>query len=44
VSDSSYAVKLLSGGRIGTVEEWFINQLKPGDVFWFAGARWNWCA
>ncbi len=37
VSDSSYAVKLLSGGRIGTVEEWFINQLKPGDVFWFAG-------
>lgn len=37
VGDSSYAVKLLSGGRIGTVEEWFINQLKPGDVFWFAG-------
>jgi ATP-dependent Lhr-like helicase len=37
VSDSSYAVKLISGGRIGTVEEWFINQLKPGDVFWFAG-------
>ncbi len=43
VSDSSYTVKLLSGGRIGTVEEWFINQLKPatagrpGDVFWFAG-------
>jgi ATP-dependent helicase Lhr and Lhr-like helicase len=42
-SNSSYAVKLLSGGRIGTVEEWFINQLKPatagrpGDVFWFAG-------
>lgn len=36
-SNSSYAVKLLGGGRIGTVEEWFINQLKPGDVFWFAG-------
>lgn len=37
VGNESYAVKLLSGGRIGTVEEWFINQLKPGDVFWFAG-------
>ncbi|MCC7501338.1 MAG: ligase-associated DNA damage response DEXH box helicase [Flavobacteriales bacterium] len=37
VSDSSFAVKFVSGGRIGTVEEWFINQLKPGDVFWFAG-------
>ncbi|MBK9273384.1 MAG: ligase-associated DNA damage response DEXH box helicase [Flavobacteriales bacterium] len=37
VGSESYAVKLLGGGRIGTVEEWFINQLKPGDVFWFAG-------
>lgn len=37
VGNESYAVKLISGGRIGTVEEWFINQLKPGDVFWFAG-------
>lgn len=37
VSDSSFTVKYLSGARIGTVEEWFINQLKPGDVFWFAG-------
>ena len=37
VSDSSFVVKFVSGGRIGTVEEWFINQLKPGDVFWFAG-------
>ncbi|MFN6176101.1 MAG: ligase-associated DNA damage response DEXH box helicase [Flavobacteriales bacterium] len=37
VGSESYAVKLISGGRIGTVEEWFINQLKPGDVFWFAG-------
>ncbi len=36
-SDSSFAVKYIGGGRIGTVEEWFINQLKPGDVFWFAG-------
>ena len=37
VSDSSFAVKFIGGGRIGTVEEWFMNQLKPGDVFWFAG-------
>ncbi|MCB0812663.1 MAG: DNA ligase-associated DEXH box helicase, partial [Flavobacteriales bacterium] len=37
VSDASFAVKYVGGGRIGTVEEWFINQLRPGDVFWFAG-------
>ncbi|MBX2979106.1 MAG: ligase-associated DNA damage response DEXH box helicase [Flavobacteriales bacterium] len=37
VGNESFAVKLIGGGRIGTVEEWFINQLKPGDVFWFAG-------
>jgi len=37
VGNESYAVKLIGGGRIGTVEEWFINQLKTGDVFWFAG-------
>jgi ATP-dependent Lhr-like helicase len=36
-SDASLTVKYLQGGRIGTVEEWFISQLKPGDVFWFAG-------
>jgi ATP-dependent Lhr-like helicase len=36
-SYSSYAVKYIGGGRIGTVEEWFINQLSPGDTFWFAG-------
>lgn len=37
VSESSLAVKYLSGGRIGTIEEYFINQMRPGDVFWFAG-------
>ena len=36
-SDASLTVKYVSGGRIGSVEEWFIAQLKPGDVFWFAG-------
>jgi ATP-dependent Lhr-like helicase len=37
VSDASLLVKYVKGGRIGTIEEWFIAQLKPGDVFWFAG-------
>jgi ATP-dependent helicase Lhr and Lhr-like helicase len=36
-SYTSYSIKYIGGGRIGTVEEWFINQLKSGDVFWFAG-------
>lgn len=35
--DGSLSVKYLKGGRIGTIEEWFIAQLKPGDTFWFAG-------
>lgn len=37
VSDSVFEVKYLQGSRIGTIEEWFITQLKPGDVFGFAG-------
>ncbi|MEO1436047.1 MAG: ligase-associated DNA damage response DEXH box helicase [Bacteroidota bacterium] len=37
VSDTAMQIKYLSGKKIGTVEEWFIAQLKPGDVFWFAG-------
>jgi len=37
VSDVNLTVKFISGGRIGTVEESFISQLKPGDTFWFAG-------
>lgn len=37
VSDPNLRVKYVSGGYIGTIEEWFISQLKPGDVFWFAG-------
>ena len=37
VSDVSMIIKFVSGKRIGTVEEWFISQLKPGDNFWFAG-------
>lgn len=37
VSDSSMYVNYVSGKRVGTIEEWFITRLKPGDVFWFAG-------
>lgn len=37
VGDVSLKVKYLSGKYIGTVEEYFISRLNPGDVFWFAG-------
>ena len=37
VSDASLKVKYTSGKYIGTVEEYFISRLNPGDVFWFAG-------
>lgn len=37
VSDPMLTVKYQAGGRIGTVEEWFVAKLKPGDVFWFGG-------
>lgn len=36
-SDSSMTISYVNGKRLGTIEEWFIAQLKPGDVFWFAG-------
>ncbi|MCB0558429.1 MAG: ligase-associated DNA damage response DEXH box helicase [Lewinellaceae bacterium] len=37
VSDVNMTVKYVGGKRIGTIEEWFIAQLRAGDVFWFAG-------
>ncbi|MBQ4805171.1 ligase-associated DNA damage response DEXH box helicase [Aquimarina sp. MMG015] len=37
VSDAVLTVKYLKGGYIGSIEEWFISKLKPGDVFTFAG-------
>jgi ATP-dependent Lhr-like helicase len=39
VGDAVLNVKYLSGGYIGTIEEWFASKLKPGDVFTFAGKR-----
>ncbi|MAP55813.1 ligase-associated DNA damage response DEXH box helicase [Altibacter sp.] len=37
VSDAMLLVKYVSGGFIGTIEEWFIGKMKPGDTFVFAG-------
>ena len=37
VSDAILQVKYLKGGFLGSIEEWFISKLSPGDVFTFAG-------
>lgn len=37
VGEANLQVKYVSGGKIGSIEEWFVAQLKPGDTFWFAG-------
>lgn len=37
VSAQTLKVKYLSGKNIGTIEEYFISKLKPGDLFWMAG-------
>jgi len=37
VSDAMLRVKFQSGGYLGSIEEWFISRLNPGDTFWFAG-------
>ena len=37
VGATSMTVRYQRGGRIGTVEEYFASQLKPGDTFWFGG-------
>ncbi|MBQ4820411.1 ligase-associated DNA damage response DEXH box helicase [Aquimarina sp. MMG016] len=37
VSDAVLTVKYMKGGYLGSIEEWFISKLKPGDVFTFAG-------
>lgn len=39
VGDAVMNVKYVSGGYIGTIEEWFISKLKPGDTFIFAGKK-----
>jgi ATP-dependent Lhr-like helicase len=37
VGDQALNVKYVKGGYLGTIEEYFISKLKPGDVFWFSG-------
>ncbi len=37
VSDSMMQVKFRKGGYLGSVEEFFISRLKPGDAFLFGG-------
>ncbi|WP_343487195.1 ligase-associated DNA damage response DEXH box helicase [Allomuricauda sp. d1] len=37
VGDASIAVRYQKGGYIGSIEEYFISKLTPGDVFTFAG-------
>ncbi|NDC40590.1 MAG: ligase-associated DNA damage response DEXH box helicase [Chitinophagia bacterium] len=37
VSDVMMQVKYLGGGRIGSIEEWFVSRLNTGDSFWFTG-------
>jgi ATP-dependent Lhr-like helicase len=37
VSDAMLTVKFVKGKKIGSIEEYFLAQLAPGDTFWFAG-------
>ena len=37
MSDMAMNVQLMTGGRLGTVEESFVSRLNPGDKFLFAG-------
>ncbi|SMG17170.1 ATP-dependent helicase Lhr and Lhr-like helicase [Marivirga sericea] len=37
VGDQVLNVKYVKGGHLGTIEEYFISKLKPGDTFWFSG-------
>ncbi|MDR7127910.1 ATP-dependent Lhr-like helicase [Algoriphagus sp. 4150] len=37
VSDAMMQVKYMGGKYLGTIEEWFISRMKPGDTFWFSG-------
>lgn len=39
VGDAVLNVKFRSGGFIGTIEEWFISKLNPGDTFTFGGKK-----
>ncbi|MCU0357729.1 MAG: ligase-associated DNA damage response DEXH box helicase [Cyclobacteriaceae bacterium] len=37
VGETSLLVKYVTGKYLGSIEEYFISRLNPGDTFWFAG-------
>lgn len=37
VGDTNLWVRYVTGKQLGSIEEYFISRLNPGDVFWFAG-------
>lgn len=37
VSDAMIRIKFQNGSFLGTIEEYFLSRLKPGDTFWFSG-------
>ena len=37
VSSASINVAFVNGKRLGSIEEYFVSSMSPGDVFWFAG-------
>lgn len=39
VGDSVMNVKFFGGGYLGSIEEWFVSKLNPGDTFIFAGRK-----
>ncbi len=41
VADAAVSLRLKSGRRLGSVEEWFIAGIKPGKCFIFGGRVWQ---
>ena len=37
VSNASINVSFVKGKRLGSIEEYFVSSMSPGDAFWFAG-------
>lgn len=37
ISEAMIKIKFVRGKYVGSIEEYFISQLTPGDAFWFAG-------
>lgn len=37
VGDVNIRIRFLTGGYLGSIEEYFLSKLKIGDTFWFAG-------